>query len=45
MVRGLPLKFAAHTVYSATPIGLISEETANVEEPSVGLDGFNECLR
>lgn len=45
MVRGLPLKFAAYTVYSATPIGLTSEETANVGEPSVDLDGFNECLR
>lgn len=44
-VRGLPLKFIAYTVYSATPIGLISEETANLGEPSVDLDGFKECLR
>lgn len=45
MVRGPPLKFVAYTVYSATPIGLISEETANVGEPSVDFDGFNECFR
>lgn len=45
MVRGLPLKFASYTVYSAKPIGLISEETAIVGEPSAGLDGFKEYLR
>lgn len=45
MLRGLQLKLATHTVYSANPIGLTSEETANVGEASAGLDGFNECLR
>jgi hypothetical protein len=45
MVHGLPLKFAAYTVYSATPIGLISGDTANVGGQSVDLDDFNECLR
>jgi hypothetical protein len=44
MVCGLPLKFDSYTVYSATPIGFISEETANVGEASAGLDDFNECL-
>jgi len=44
MVCSLHPKFAAHAVYSARPIGLISDETANVEEVSAGLVGLNECF-
>ena len=45
MVRGLLFNIATYTVYSAKPIGLTSEETANVGEASAALDDFNECLR
>jgi hypothetical protein len=34
-----------YTVYSATPIGFLSEESASPEVlSSTGLDGLSECL-